>query len=513
MSEQFKRDRNGRLRDECGRFARSGGAGATGRQGAAAGATISATSGYLTNGVRQPNRIVSDDDLAAREAKMPSVVIRSPRDILRGFVAHMILRASDLAIRRDRDFQRQMANDPDVQSPLLLRQYATALLDWSIIPEDETHDTQVEQAEFIENGIRTNMRRWTDYCRHLLEAIWYGSSACNVVYMRTSDGIVPGQWIPIHPDTLAFSEWGQLGLRVSPNFDGDWSYSEEGPVYLLKPVERAAVTLHVFNPTGPDYDIPEEARVMFGGKGMRHRLWYYWLMKQDALQGWADFVARYSSGIRVFRYPHSDLEAKNNIEEISRNLAPDATIILPEDPNNPEAYSFEIMDPGGTGRQTIHADLIQGYLAGKIKEMIIGQSATTEATNTGLGSDVGTRHAETMHSIVKYDSNSLAETISYELVVPMSKMNFGETPWRPRIEFALEDVDSEQWMSGVEKASDMGVSIPTRQVRQRMGIDEAQDGEETVGGGMGTYPFFDDDMSFARSRRRAAQFARAMSGK
>ena len=423
-----------------------------------------------------------------------------------------VLINSDVAVRRDPRLQKMMRHDPDIMGPLLQRQYAVALLEWDIIAEDEEDETQVEQAKTLKRLINHNFRRWHDYVRHEQEAVWYGPAATNIIYQFVNDTeIAPVRWRPFHSDSLIFTDEGDLGFRVNSRYKGSKVLTENGHAHLLTPLERQSVALHVFMPQGPNFDEAYEARYIYSGRGLRDVVWYQWLIKQTVLQYWVGFSERYGLGIRVGTYPAGNSEARDDMETVMQNLLGDVTVLLPKD--ELDSYSLEIMD-AKEGRARVFADLIEGYLAGQIKELIIGQTATTEATNTGLGSDVGTRHAETFNRIIKFDAMAQADTQTFELIHPLSVMNFGDTPWRPRFEYSLEDVDSEEFMEGVKAFVDMGGEVPTRQVRARLGINEAKGDEETL-----SRQFEDDSfdglfggggLNFQRTRERARKYRRAM---
>lgn len=418
-----------------------------------------------------------------RDRPLPPVAFNSVREILRSYfgLASGVLLNSDIAYRRDRRYQRQMRRDPDVMSPLLQRQTAVALLEWDIVPDDETNKKDVERAKEIKAAIEKNLRRPHEFFRHMLEAVWYGPSAANIVYARDETGyIVPVFWKPFHPDSLSFTHVGQLGMRVGPRFEGKKVQGPDANVHLFTERERGAIVLHVAFPQAPDYEEPEEARQLFSGRGLRDIVFFPWKLKQVSLQLWATFIERYSMGQRIGTYPAGNTTAKEEMETIMRNAIGDTTILFPRSPDNPDVYSFDVKEPAMASAK-VHADLIEGYLAGAIKEMIIGQTATTEATNEGLGTGISEQHAQTFGRIIRWDAKNLDDTLTYELVRPMADMNYGEGVGSSfRWKFSVPEVDALTFLSAVEKAVNLGVQIPTRLVRGRLGFDEPQDQEEVL---------------------------------
>ena len=457
----------------------------------------------------------------------PPRLIRSVWDVQRSIIQYVagILINSDLAYRRDPVLQRQMRNDPDVMSPLLQRQMAVSLLEWDIVPEDADDERQVEQAGEIRKRIEHNFRRWHAFIRQLQEAVWYGPAAVEVIYARQREGFDAIGWIPVHSDSIAFTHEGKVGLRVGYNYharEGETVVvAAEGRVKLLSDRERGALVLHTHDPQGPEYNVPEEARYMFAGRGIRDIVWFQWFMKQTALQLWMAYCERYGMGIRVGTYPAGNPEAKAAMETALQNLVGDVSITMPRDPQNPDLYSISILEPN-TGTEQVFVGIIDGYLAGRMKEMIVGQTATTEATATGLGSDVGTRHAQTFQRLIKADAMALGDSLTYDLIRPLHAMNYGPTEYQPRIEFAVEDVDSHEFLEGAQKAYEMGVAISERQLRQRLGLDEPTEDEAVIQKPMGMDGLFggiggetegmEAGIEFARARQRSGRYIRALGG-
>ena len=417
---------------------------------------------------------------------IPRPMVQSVFDVQRSFLRLVsgVLANSDLAWRNERTLQRQMLRDPDVISPLNQRKLAVALLDFDIVSEDENDSTQREQAEWVYTQLK-RIRRWHDMVGSLQNAVWFGPAAVNIVYaIAPGGGARPVGWTPLHSDTLAFTHDGQLGIRVGYQYDRRPTVSGfDSPVALFDELERRAIVLHTFSPEGPDYEEPRESRYMWSGRGLRDVCFHFWMMKQVALQLWINFTERYGMGIRKLFYPEGNDEIKAEVEEMARNAIGDVTFILPRptgDNASVPTVDLEIMDPATGSRQNLFADLIKGYLAGQIKEVIVGQTATTQATNTGLGSDVGTRHAETFNRIVKMDAHSVADSITHDMVIPMHVWRYGDTPYRPRLEFSVEEIDSEKFMAGVKDYVELGGSVSDRQVRKRIGIEAPRDDDELL---------------------------------
>jgi phage gp29-like protein len=405
-----------------------------------------------------------------------------------------IMRQGSLAIRKDRALQKQMRYDPDVMGPLLMLQLSVACSEWAIqAPADMSGDEQaVEQAAFMDKIVR-NTPRFTDLLRHLLDAVWYGRSAVNMVFGRNSEVTFLRDWLPIHGDSLTMTELGQLGLKVGPRYYtqtiGAHAPDDEkingtvvgwdSRVLPLDDQQRATIALHIYQQQGVDFDDPYEAENAYLGRGMRDLIWYYWQLKQAALQNWATYAERYSMGIRKGYYPLGNDQAKEEVRTLMENLMGDVSALIPKGANGEDVgYGLDILEPNASNAETF-AKMIE-YLCDNIKEIILGQTGTSEAVSSGLGSSIGDQHAQTLNRQVTYIANSLAETVSREIVAPLYRMNFGEEGVPPNFSFSVSKPNPEEYMKAVDAFTKLGGRVSEREARKILGLAEPEDDEPVL---------------------------------
>jgi len=406
-----------------------------------------------------------------------------------------ILRQGSLAFRSDRTLQRQMRYDPDVMGPLLMLQLSVACSEWAVqAPADFMQDEDaVEQAAFVEKVLKSTPRL-TDLMRHLLDALWYGRSAVNMVFGKTADGVVYiRDWLPIHGDSLTMTELGQLGLKVGPRYytqtiggvnpDTDkingtvigW----DSRVLPLDDHQRATIALHTYQPQGADFDDSYEAENAYLGRGMRDLVWYYWSLKQAALQNWATYIERYSAGIRVGNYPVGNEQAKNDMQNAMQNLLGDVSVLIPKNADGTDAgFGLQIMEPNG-GNAEAFAKMVE-YLCENIKEVILGQTGTSQAVSTGLGSSIGDQHAQTLNRQMTYVANALSETLTREVITPLYRMNFGDEGVPPQFSFSVSKPNPDEYMKSIEAFTRLGGRVSEREARKVLGLAEPEDDEQVL---------------------------------
>jgi len=415
--------------------------------------------------------------------ELPSTIVEIQRSIIT--TISDILRISDVSVRKDRRLQRMMLHDPDIVGPLNRRRRSVVLLPWHVQPEDESNAKQVEQAAHVERMIR-RCRKWHDLILQLMWAAWYGSSGAILRYRQQGPDVWPERWLPVHPDSFVFDVEGNAGVKVNQwRYLGETHMGPEAHVRMLyDPTDRAQVIIHTIGQQGADFEVPEEAEYAYKGRGLRDVMFYVWSIKQRVLQLWTAYAERYAMGTRKGTYPAGNAAGKTAMTKLMRNVVGDMQILLPrilgeKGTNASDLYSFDIMFPNPEG-QKVYAELINNYLSGKLRDMILGDPASSERISEGLGTGVTDRRADTENDVVVYDCLSLEDTLTADLVAPVHAMNYGETDWRPKFEFAKPETDVEDWMTGATKAYEMGVAIDEDQVRGKLGLTKPEDGAPTL---------------------------------
>jgi len=148
-------------------------------------------------------------------------------------------------------------------------------------------------------------------------------------------------------------------------------------------------------------------------------------------------------------------------------------------------FGVEVIERNMAGASALK-DIITDYFGHQIKRYILGQTLTTEAHATGLGSNLASIHLDTFLQIVKYDAQNLAETLTSELVARLVKWNYpwvDECPLRLVIE--TEKPDTLDRLQAIHAAYQMGLSIRARDVRDLLGLAEPTEDDEVLSAGKG----------------------------
>ena len=410
-----------------------------------------------------------------------------PVEVQRTFfrTASLMLRNSSLAYRLDPNYQAMMRADADIEGVLRSLLVTLAGLEWNVLSDDESDPRLVKLADRIAEIIGAAPRR-SDMFRSLHEAVWYGCSAVNVVYDRDPRlGVRIREWLPLASDTLAFDQTGNVAMRVGSAYINQASVTDLGfdsLVHLFDDNERRAIVLHRVFTTAPNFIDPNSAETVYRGVGARDVCWYIWLLKQEVLQNAAAYVERYALGIRVGYYPAGNDAAKSEMMTILQNLVNDNSVVLPRISPTESMYDIDIKDANG-GRAQIFMELVN-WLSGKLKEAILGQSLSSEAGGTGMGSGVADLHADTLSRVIRYHADCLAESLTTDLVRIIAGMLGAseEDARRIRFVFAPERPNPKERLEAIQTFIQMGGRVSEREVRDLLGLSDPEDGESVLGG-------------------------------
>lgn len=417
----------------------------------------------------------------------PTGPLALPVEVQRSYfrTASLMLRNSSLAYRLDVNYQAMMRMDADIEGVLRSLLVTLAGLEWSVTADDDDNPRTQKLAARIADIVNAIPRR-SDLFRAMHEAVWYGVSATNIVYERDAKlGVRVAEWIPFASDTLAFDQRGNLAMRVGAAYINESSVTDLGfdsLVHLFDENERRAVVLHRVFTTAPNFIDPNSADQVYRGVGARDVCWYIWLLKQEILQNAAAYAERYALGIRVGYYPAGNDAAKSEMLTVLQNLVNDNSVVLPRIGPNESMYDIDIKD-ANAGRAQIFMEMVD-WCSGKLKEAILGQSLSSEAGSTGLGSGVADLHADTLSRVIRYHADALAESLTTDLVRVVAKMlGASDDEARAiRFNFAPERPDTKERLEAVEKFVALGGRVSEREVRDLLGLAEPMDGEPVLGG-------------------------------
>lgn len=385
----------------------------------------------------------------------------------------------DEATRDSRENALRMRRDCFVMECIEARQRSVALLNWHIEPENPKNSAQKEAADLL-TKILKKTPRFTEYRRNLLEAVWYGRYA---VQKRIQSIKVDGKsykgithWSPINGDKLAFRfddgtgeyDENQIGIKVTGAYAaGDiiqgtrkLESTEWGLAYFLAEWERKLITLHQHMIEDASFEDYQSAGSIHG-VGIRSRIYWTWIQMQETLAQLMDFIERTGQGIWIYYYPYGSAEGLAKAKAAAFNREQSNTIFMPRMAGDPamDAFGIDRVDPNPAGMANLK-DIHHELFGHRIKRYILGQTLTSEAEATGMGSGVADLHNASYMQIAKYDATNLEETITQDDVRILRDLNCPElSDYDFYFKIDTESADSHQKLEAMQSAWSMGVRL------------------------------------------------------
>ncbi len=414
---------------------------------------------------------------------------------------------ADEALRDSRENADKMRTDCGIMECLEARQRSAALLNWHIAPENEDSPDEKALADEMTRIIKRTPHfaklRWA-----MGEARWYGRTGIALEYgkdwvngkLRT----VVKRWEPRHGDKLVFryddgryqTLVDQVGIRIGgshnvlptsvedlrgnrrPKIEG----TQHGLVYWLDDWERRTmiVNKHIIE-DGP-FEDPLRAGAIHG-IGIRDRIYWTWYGMVECLADVLCYLERSAFGIEIWKYPAGNAQARARAEDAAKKVTSGGRTVLicpVFEGENSDQFGVQHIEPGLAGVEQAMS-IVREYFGHKIKRYILGQTLTSEAEATGLGSGVADAHLATFADIVRWDALNDEETLTTDMLRWMQLWNFPQSRGISlRFVIDTDSPDAEKKMRGYESAWNMGARIREEDVLSTIGASVPKDTDKTL---------------------------------
>lgn len=392
----------------------------------------------------------------------------------------------DEALRDSYTNSRAMRRDPVIYSALRSRQKPTILLSWHLDAFDNADPAQVEAAETTEKMIKA-LPNLQGLMLQLMEAIWYGRSAVQMAYEWTWDFgskqlMAPREYFLVNGDKLVFKFSGQPGIRVHSSWGHDQvedhtQVTDYGKAYFFTPSEQETLIIHKFEPCDEDFREPELAGAIHG-VGLRGKLYWAWALKNDVQKLLFDWLEWFARGKTVYYYEAGNAAAYAEVQRQIVQYANEPFMLFPRTKDgSPNWVPVQRIEAGTASPQLLQT-LATEYFDNLLTKAILDQTLTSDTGATGMGSGVAQLHQSSFDSVIKYDSNALAETLTQQFVKVLYRTNY--PTMRPaRWVFEIDRPNVGQMLEAAQVFYDMGGSLDEDDLREATGLP-APSGNGTV---------------------------------
>ena len=393
----------------------------------------------------------------SRIAVLQHQMIESQLDGLTPARAARILRDADQGnlTAQAQLFDDMLDRDAHCRAEYDKRRSAPVALDWSIEPPTNASAAEKAAAAYAEEVLRDTVDDLEDVILAMMDAPGYGYAGIELEWER-----VGRDWVPnFHPrpQTWLTADLLRRELRLVDG-TGDGA-----------PLQPGGWILHT----------PAKTKTGYVGRAglFRACLWPF-LYKSYAVGDFAEFLEAYGLPIILGKYmAGATPEEKASLLRAVAALGHDARAIMPE------GMSLEIQKVTGGGEGSHHLAMVDWADRAQSKA-ILGQTTSSEAKATGMGSGIATLHGEVRHDILRSDARQVAGTLTRDLVYTLVALNRpGVDNYRrcPRWVFDLgESEDLAQYAEALPKLVGVGFKIPRAWAHGKLRIPEPDAKEDVL---------------------------------
>lgn len=351
-------------------------------------------------------------------------------------------------------FADMLDRDAMIAAALEQRAMAVARLAWKIEPPPEASRAERKAAQGAQELLTAGIDALEDVRVALMDAVGYGYSAVELAWQRQGELWLPDLYPRPHDWFTASLDRRSLHLITDGGFE---------------PLRPFGWILH-------QPKLPRAGYLARGGV-FRALVWPF-VYKAYAIGDFAEFLETFGLPFVIGKYGREATEEdKARLLSAVASLSHDARAIMPLE------MQLEIQRVAASGSDSPHLAMVR-WADEAIARALLGQTLSTQAKSTGLGSGVADLQAEVRRDIRDADARQLAATLTRDLVWPVCALNFGLTDPRrsPRIVFDItETEDISTYAQAIPQLAAAGVPIPVAWVRERLGIPAPAEGEAVVG--------------------------------
>lgn len=333
------------------------------------------------------------------------------RDVTRTFFGNKLTNDDDtLATRggaKGLKIYEELKRDCHAGAVLGKRKLAVTSRPWDLKPASEAAE-DVAAAELVRSAL--DYLRFNGICKRLLDAVLKGYAVAEVIWELRDGKVLPKAVKARDARRFVFDKQTQLRMltREQPS-DG-----------IELPDRKFIVHRH-----DGDDDHPY-------GLGVGSMLFWPVFFKRNGISFWLTFADKFGSPTALGKYPNgSDPKEQAKLLQALGAIAQDAGVIVPE------GMVIELLEAARSGSVDTYEKLVR-YMDEQMSKAVLGETMSTTAAATGLGSNQASVHNEVRLELAQDDADELCETLDSTLVrwivefnspgagLPRLKRNFEE---------------------------------------------------------------------------------------
>lgn len=288
---------------------------------------------------------------------------------------------------------QELKRDAHAGAVLAKRKLAVTSRPWDVLPATDTPaDTAV--AEAVKQALQH--LRFNSVCKRLLEANLTGYAVSEVLWEVRNGMVLPARVMARDPRRFVFGVDEELRLLTPENR----TLGEEMP-------DRKFIV----HRRGADDDNPY-------GAGLGGMLFWPVFFKRNGITFWLTFADKFGSPTALGKYPNgAGKPEQTKLLQALQAIAQDAGVIVPE------GMAIELLEASRTGSVDTYEKLVR-YMDEQISKAVLGETMSTTAAATGLGSNQAGVQNDVRLEVAQDDGDDLDETLNSTLVRWIVEFNF-----------------------------------------------------------------------------------------
>ena len=279
----------------------------------------------------------------------------------------------------------------------------------SIQPATKTSVDDKIAAVVIQDLVE-NCPDWRRGTAHLLDSVLWPVSLLEKTY-KVSDRVLTAANLPpirlqyelaaltVVPYELLVYYWGKLQIRDTDEFGNPLgTYQEPDPGRYI--VSRCHLLISIPDNWG----------------GPMRSIVFWWLLGHMGRDWWARYLDKYGMPFVVGKYDQGDDASRSILERAFNYASKIGGLVISKD-------TEVALQQAAAGQSGEAFDKFVEQCNKEISNLVLGQSLSSNARSTGLGSGIAALQGEVRQDKRKSDAAGLAETLRYQLFEPYLRIN------------------------------------------------------------------------------------------
>ncbi|MDP8079525.1 DUF935 domain-containing protein [Phocoenobacter skyensis] len=346
--------------------------------------------------------------------------------------------------------------DSAILANIQTRKRAVLGVDWAIVSPREATPQEDKLRDEIE-ALFYQFSNLEDLMVDCMDAVGHGFSALEIEWKFNGKQWLPKQFIHRPQSWFLLDEQDNLLLKTPDNPTGE-----------------------VLRQFGWVVHTHKSRSTQLARNGLFRTLAWLYMFKHYSVHDFAEFLELYGMPIRIGKYGvGTTKEDKQKLLRALASIGHNAAGIMPD------SMQIELHNAANASSGANNPFLqMTDWCEKSIARLILGQTLTSGADGKSSTNALGNVHNEVRRDLLISDVKQLAQTFTNQIILPYLLINFPNVdPDRiPYFQFDTKEVeDLSTYADSLPKLVGVGVKIPEKWARDKLGIPEAQEDDELLG--------------------------------